>query len=65
MLPAVVERFSKQYPDVSLHIHQGSPTQIHDALISGEVDLAITTEAPYLLMIDSTALLFVESFGDC
>ena len=35
MLPAVVERFSKQYPDVSLHIHQGSPTQIHDALISG------------------------------
>ena len=43
--------FSKQYPDVSLHIHQGSPTQIHDALISGEVDLAITTEAPYLLMI--------------
>ena len=51
MLPAVVERFSKQYPDVSLHIHQGSPTQIHDALISGEVDLAITTEAPYLLMI--------------
>ena len=34
--------------DVSLHIHQGSPTQIHDALISGEVDLAITTEAPYL-----------------
>ena len=48
MLPAVVERFSKQYPDVSLHIHQGSPTQIHDALISGEVDLAITTEAPYL-----------------
>ena len=31
----MVERFSKQYPDVSLHIHQGSPTQIHDALISG------------------------------
>ena len=48
MLPAVVERFSKQYPDVSLHIHQGSPTQIHDALMSGEVDLAITTEAPHL-----------------
>ena len=48
MLPAVIERFSKQYPDVSLHIHQGSPTQIHDALMYGEVDLAITTEAPYL-----------------
>ncbi|OOF55914.1 transcriptional regulator CysB [Rodentibacter genomosp. 2] len=48
MLPSVIERFSKQYPNVSLHIHQGSPTQIHDALVSGEVDLAITTEAPYL-----------------
>ncbi|OOF59269.1 HTH-type transcriptional regulator CysB [Rodentibacter myodis] len=48
MLPTVVERFSKQYPEVSLHIHQGSPTQIHDALILGEVDLAITTEAPHL-----------------
>lgn len=48
MLPSVIERFSKKYPDVSLHIHQGSPTQIHDALMSGEVDLAITTEAPYL-----------------
>ena len=33
---------------MSLHIHQGSPTQIHDALMSGEVDLAITTEAPHL-----------------
>lgn len=48
MLPSVVERFSKRYPEVSLHIHQGSPTQIHDALLSGEVDLAITTEAQYL-----------------
>lgn len=48
MLPKVVERFSKKYPDVSLHIHQGSPSQIHDALLLGEVDLAITTEAQYL-----------------
>lgn len=48
ILPTVVERFSKKYPEVGLHIHQGSPTQIHDALFSGEVDLAITTEAPYL-----------------
>lgn len=47
-LPAVVERFKQKYPDVSLHIHQGSPTQIYDALLSGEVDMAITTEAHYL-----------------
>lgn len=55
MLPPVVERFSKQYPDVSLHIHQGSPTQIYDALLSGEVDFAITTEAQYLF--DDVVLL--------
>ncbi|WP_439327538.1 HTH-type transcriptional regulator CysB [Lonepinella sp. BR2357] len=48
MLPSVIERFSKHYPDVSLHVHQGSPNQIYDALLSGEVDLAITTEAQYL-----------------
>ncbi|MBN6710841.1 HTH-type transcriptional regulator CysB [Haemophilus haemoglobinophilus] len=55
MLPSVIERFSKQYPEVSLHIHQGSPTQIYDALLSGEVDLAITTEAQYLF--DDVVLL--------
>ena len=55
MLPAVVEKFSQRYPNVSLHIHQGSPTQIYDALMSDEVDLAITTEAQYLF--DDVVLL--------
>ncbi|MDO4430281.1 MAG: HTH-type transcriptional regulator CysB [Lonepinella koalarum] len=48
VLPAVIERFKKKYPDVSVHIHQGSPNQLYDALLSGEIDLAITTEAQYL-----------------
>lgn len=48
MLPTVVEKFKAKYPDVSLHLHQGSPHQIYDALMAGEVDLAITTEAQYL-----------------
>ncbi|MFD0966400.1 HTH-type transcriptional regulator CysB [Seminibacterium arietis] len=48
VLPSVIERFSKRYPEVSLHIHQGSPTQIYDALLADEVDLAIATEAQYL-----------------
>lgn len=48
MLPAVVEKFSKKYPNVSLHVHQGSPNQLSDALLSGEVDFAIVTEAQYL-----------------
>ncbi|HBO39579.1 MAG TPA: transcriptional regulator CysB, partial [Pasteurellaceae bacterium] len=54
-LPPVIERFSKLYPEVSLLIHQGSPAQIYDALLSGEVDLAITTEAQYLF--DDVVLL--------
>ncbi|MGY4677053.1 HTH-type transcriptional regulator CysB [Pasteurella sp. P03HT] len=54
-LPSVIERFCKKYPDVSLHIHQGSPTQIYNALLSGEVDIAITTEAQYLF--DDVVLL--------
>lgn len=48
MLPDVIEKFKARYPEVSLHLHQGSPSQIYDALMAGEVDLAITTEAQYL-----------------
>lgn len=48
VLPKVIEQFKTKYPNVSLHLHQGSPTQIYDALMAGEVDLAITTEAQYL-----------------
>lgn len=48
VLPSVIERFNNKYPEVSLHIHQGSPNQLYDALLSGEIDLAITTEAQYL-----------------
>lgn len=55
VLPSVVKKFSTQYPDVSLHIHQGSPSQIYDALHLGEVDLAIATEAQYLF--DDVVLL--------
>lgn len=55
MLPSVIEKFKAKYPDVSLHLHQGSPNQIYDALLAGEVDLAITTEAQYLF--DNAILL--------
>lgn len=48
ILPTVIEKFNAKYPEVSLHLHQGSPSQIYDALMAGEVDLAITTEASYL-----------------
>lgn len=48
MLPAVIQKFKEKYPNVSLHLHQGTPSQIYDALMAGEVDLAITTEAQHL-----------------
>lgn len=44
-LPAVVKRFMESYPKVRLSLHQGSPTQIADWLLSGEADIGIATEA--------------------
>lgn len=44
-LPPVVTAFRKQYPSVSLHMHQGTPMQIADMAARGAVDFAIATEA--------------------
>lgn len=43
-LPHVVRDFRNLFPKVSLHLHQGSPKQIAEMLLIGEVDLAIATE---------------------
>lgn len=44
-LPPIVERFIRQYPEVSLHLHQGTPMQIAKLAAEGNVDFAIATEA--------------------
>lgn len=44
-LPPVIQRFRERYPEVALHIHQGTPLQIAEAAAKGEVDFAIATEA--------------------
>lgn len=44
-LPNVIDRFRRDYPRVSLHLHQGSPPQIARMAASGEVDFAVATEA--------------------
>ncbi|AJQ95339.1 HTH-type transcriptional regulator CysB [Gynuella sunshinyii] len=44
-LPDVIEDFIKDFPDVSLHMHQGTPMQIAEMAANGTVDLAIATEA--------------------
>ncbi len=44
-LPSVIKDFIESYPDVSLHMHQGTPMQISEMAADGTVDFAIATEA--------------------
>lgn len=47
-LPSVIKKFIERYPRVSLHMHQGSPNQIAEAVGKGNADFAIATEALHL-----------------
>lgn len=44
-LPPVIGKFIDRYPEVSLHMHQGTPMQISELAADGTVDFAIATEA--------------------
>lgn len=44
-LPKIIEGFIQRYPDVSLHMHQGTPMQISEMAADGTVDFAVATEA--------------------
>ncbi|MFT4826436.1 MAG: LysR family cys regulon transcriptional activator [Halioglobus sp.] len=44
-LPDTIRSFIDRYPDVSLHMHQGTPMQISEMAADGTVDFAIATEA--------------------
>lgn len=44
-LPTVVRDFREMYPNVSLLLHQGSPKQVAEMLLSGEADIGVATEA--------------------
>ncbi|MCY0966471.1 HTH-type transcriptional regulator CysB [Parathalassolituus penaei] len=43
-LPGVIQNFMKRYPEVTLHMHQGTPMQIAEMAANGTVDFAIATE---------------------
>ncbi len=45
MLPGVIKQFINMYPEVSLHMNQGTPVQISEMASEGDVDFAIATEA--------------------
>ena len=44
-LPGPIKTFIERYPEVSLHMHQGTPMQISELAADGTVDFAIATEA--------------------
>jgi len=44
-LPNIIKNFRQRYPDVSIHLQQGTPLQISEMAAKGDVDLAIATEA--------------------
>ena len=44
VLPEHIRDFRQTYPHVSLHINQGTPAQLAELTLSGEVDFAIATE---------------------
>ncbi len=47
-LPQVIQGFMQRFPNVSLHMHQGTPSQISDLAAKGEADFAIATESLHL-----------------
>jgi LysR family cys regulon transcriptional activator len=44
-LPPAVRDFSLAHPHVQLRLHQGSPKQVAEMLLSGEADIGVATEA--------------------
>ncbi len=62
-LPPVVKQFITRYPKVKLGLHQGSPTQIAEQVLSGEADLAIATES--LALYDDLVTLPCYEWNHC
>lgn len=45
VLPQVLLRFSREFPDVEVELRQGAPREIVELLLRGEADVGIATEA--------------------
>jgi len=45
VLPPLIQEFISRYPNVALHMHQGTPIQISELASKGTADFAIATEA--------------------
>jgi LysR family cys regulon transcriptional activator len=44
-LPPIISEFTQKYPDVALHMQQGTPKQIAQMVSEGQADFAIATES--------------------
>ncbi len=55
VLPPTIKKFITRYPDVALHMHQGTPLQISELAANRSVDFAIATEA--LELFDNLVML--------
>lgn len=44
-LPPVISAFTRKYPEVALHMQQGTPKQIAQMVSEGQADFAIATES--------------------
>jgi LysR family transcriptional regulator, cys regulon transcriptional activator len=62
-LPAVVRDFMQRYPQVKLELHQGSPRQVCEMVLSGEADIAIATEA--IADYDELVMLPCQQWNRC
>ena len=46
MLPEVLSRFSRAYPDIEIHLRCTRSVHLHEALARGELDVALMTNQP-------------------
>jgi len=44
-LPTMVTAFMRRYPDIKLHIHQGTPSQVAEQVVRGEADIGIASDS--------------------
>ncbi len=55
VLPPTIKGFIAKYPEVALHMYQGTPLQISELAVNRNVDFAIATEA--LELFDNLVML--------
>ena len=60
LLPEIIKRFREKYPKVFLHVTQGSTDMLADALVTGNLDLAVVYGSPRRAELELTALVTLE-----